>query len=104
MISTDAGASLPAKDGRVEVVNSSLGKYSEVTVCARFLTHHFSTHPDSGPEQIVIFYGDYGLLRSYITRPCDQDFQVNFYSFILGSYHTRHNNLFDKKYNILSHL
>ena len=36
VISTDAGASLPAKDGRAEILNSSLEKYSSLTVCARF--------------------------------------------------------------------
>ena len=77
VISTDAGASLPDKDGRAELLNSSLVKYSQVTLCARFLTYHFSTHSDSGPEQILLSSGDDVLLSSYITRPCELKFQVN---------------------------
>ena len=80
VISTDAGASLPAKDGQAEILNSSLVKYSMVTVCARFLTHHFSTDPNSGPAQILLYYADHVLLSSYTTRSCDQYFQVLFNS------------------------
>ena len=71
VISTDAGASLPAKDGRAEIMNSSLGKYPGVTLCARFLTHHFSTHPDGEPSQTLISYGYNALLTSFVARPCD---------------------------------
>ena len=78
VISTDPGASLPAVDGQAEMLNSSLVKYSELTVCARFLTHHFSTRYDSPSEQIILSYGDNLLLGSYVTRPCDQYFQVEF--------------------------
>ena len=35
VISTDAGALLPAKDGRAELMTSWLGEYSELTLCAR---------------------------------------------------------------------
>ena len=35
VISTDPGASLPAKDGRAELMTSWLGEYSELTLCAR---------------------------------------------------------------------
>ena len=36
VISTDAGASLPALSGRADILNSSLGKLnSSVTICAR---------------------------------------------------------------------
>ena len=72
VIYTDAGASLPAKDGRAEILNSSLLKYSEVTLCARFLTHHFSTHSDCWPSQTLINHGKDALLSSYVARPCDQ--------------------------------
>ena len=72
VISTDAGASLPANNGRAEILNSSLVKYSEVTLCARFLTHHFSTHPDGEPSQTLISYGYNDLLSSLVARPCDQ--------------------------------
>ena len=71
VISTDAGASLPAKDGRAEMVNSSLVKLSEVTLCARFLTHSFSTDLDGSPIQTAISYGTDDLLSSYLARPCD---------------------------------
>ena len=72
VISTDGGASLPAKDGRAEMLNSSLVKYSEVTLCARFLTHSFSTHSDCWPSQTLIQYGKDSLLSSYVARPCLQ--------------------------------
>ena len=72
VISTDAGASLPAKDGRAFILNSSLVKYSEVTLCARFLTHHFSTHSDCWPSQTLINYGKDSLLSSYVARSCEQ--------------------------------
>ena len=75
VISTDAGASLPANNGRAEILNSSLVKYSDVTLCARFLTHHFSTHPDNSPLQTLISYGNADLLSSYVARPCDQKYQ-----------------------------
>ena len=75
VISTDAGASLPAKDGRAEILNSSPGKYSSLTVCARFLTHHFSTHSDNYPFQTLLSYEKDSLLSSYVARPCDQFYQ-----------------------------
>ena len=74
VISTDAGVSLPAKEGRAELVNSSLVNYSEVTLCARFLTHHFSTHPDGGQYQTLISYGRDDLLSSYTATSCDEFF------------------------------
>ena len=75
VISTDAGALLPAKDGGAEILNSSLKKYSELTLCARFLTHHFSTHPDGGPYQTLISYGKDDLLSSYTATYCDGFFE-----------------------------
>ena len=36
VISTDAVASLPSKEGRAEILNSSLDKFSSLTVCARY--------------------------------------------------------------------
>ena len=78
VISTDAGASLPAKDGRAEILNSSLVKYPEMTLCARFLTHSFSTHPDGEPRQTLISYGDNNFLRSGVARPCDKYYKADF--------------------------
>ena len=75
VISTDAGASLPAKDGRAEILNSSLVKYPEVTLCARFLTHHFSTPSDNYPFQTLISYEKDVLLSSYVGKYCDQFYQ-----------------------------
>ena len=72
VIFTDGGASLPAKDGWAEILNSSLGKYPEVTLCARFLTYHFSTPPDNHPFQTIISYGTYQLLGCFVARSCDQ--------------------------------
>ena len=72
VISTDAGVSLPRKEGQAEILNSSLVKYPEVTVCARFLTHHFSADPEDWPTQSLISYGSGDLLGSYVAMPCDQ--------------------------------
>ena len=77
VISTDAEASLPAKDGRAEILNSSLVKYPELTLCARFLTHHFSTHPDGYSSMAIISYGYSTFLHSSVARPCDQYFQAD---------------------------
>ena len=74
MISTDPGASLPAKDGGAELLNSSLGNYSEVTLCARFRSHDFSTHPDGAPYQTLISYGTDDLLSSYTATSCEEFF------------------------------
>ena len=56
VISTDAGASVPREEGRAEILNSSLVKYSSLTVCARFLTLHFTADPDGWPIQSLISY------------------------------------------------
>ena len=77
VISTDPGASLPAKDGGAELLNSSLGNFPEVTVCARFLTHHFSTHWDSWSSQALISSGGDALLGSYVAKPCEQRERVS---------------------------
>ena len=78
VISTDSGASLPAKDGQAELLNSSLVNYSEVTLCARFLPHHFSTHLDGLTSQTLISYSTYELLASIVARPCDNDYAPYF--------------------------
>ena len=70
VISTDVGASLPAKYGQAEILNSSLEKYPELTLCARFLTHSFFS--DGWPTQALISYGSDNLLGSFVARPCDQ--------------------------------
>ena len=88
MISTDARASLPAKDSRAEILNSSLAKYSEVTLCVRFLNYHFSTHPDSWPYQTLISYGNDGLLSSFLAVSCDE-----FYTGCTQKYKERFSNL-----------
>ena len=75
VISTDPRASLPRKEGWAEIPNSSLGKYSELTLCARFLTYHFSTDATRWPSQSLISYGLGDLLGSYVARPCDQSFR-----------------------------
>ena len=57
------------------MVNSSLAKYPEVTLCARFLTYHFSTHPDGWPYLSLISYWKNALLSSYLAKPCEHLFQ-----------------------------
>ena len=74
VISRDGGASLPIKEGRAEILNSSLVNYSSVTVCARFLTHHFSTDPEGWQIQSLISYGWNILLGSYVAMPCEQSY------------------------------
>ena len=51
VISTDPRLLLPAREGEAELLNSSLALGSDWTVCARLLTHQFSTYPDMGPLQ-----------------------------------------------------
>ena len=72
VISTDARTSLPAKSGQAEILNSFLAKYPELTLCARFLTHHFSSYTDSWPTQALISVGKSDLLASYSGTECDQ--------------------------------
>ena len=77
IITTDGGASLPAREGRAELLNSSLENYSEMTLCARFLTYHFSTHWDGFPYQALISSGSNALLGSYVAKSCEQRFKAN---------------------------
>ena len=74
VISRGGGASLPSKLSQTEMLNSSLVKYSQLTVCARFLTLHFSTDPDGWPTQSLISYGSDDLLGSYLAMSCDQSY------------------------------
>ena len=75
MISTDGRASLPAKAGQAEILNSSLEKYPELTLCARLLTHSFSRTFYGWPTQALISYGSDPLLGSFVTRSCDQFYE-----------------------------
>ena len=77
VISTDAVAPLPAQSGQAELLNSSLENYSEMTLCARFLTYHFSTHWDGFPYQALISSGSNALLGSYVAKSCEQRFKAN---------------------------
>ena len=74
VISRGGGASLPSKQSQTEMLNSSLVKYSQLTLCARFLTLHFSTDPDGWPTQSLISYGSDDLLGSYLAMSCDQSY------------------------------
>ena len=53
-----------------ELLNSSLEKYPSLTVCARFLTHHFSPHRE-GPPQALLSYGRDDLLSSFVAMSCE---------------------------------
>ena len=75
VISTDVGVSLPDKDGHAEILNSSLEKYPELTLCARLLTHSFSRTFYGWPTQALISYGSDPLLGSFVTRSCDQFYE-----------------------------
>ena len=75
VLSTDGEDSLPAKDGRAEILNPSIEKYSELSLCVRFLTYHFSTHNDNSPFQSLISYGKDALLCAYVGKSCDQYYQ-----------------------------
>ena len=79
MISTSPHLSLPAREGEAELLNSSLSSLAVAagpawTVCARLLTHQFSTYPDTLPLQAVITAGHRTILSSYLAQPCDQIF------------------------------
>ena len=75
LISTDDGASLPAKDGRAEILNSSLMKYPE-TLCARFLTHQFYTHSDGWPYLMDIINFRAVLLPDLVINITRQTFAL----------------------------
>ena len=71
VISRDGGASQPLKEGGAEVVNSSLGRFPSLTVCARFLSHNFSPDPAGRPPQALISYGRDDLLSSFVAMSCE---------------------------------
>ena len=76
VISRDAGASEPRREGWAwaELLNSSLALYPSLTVCARFLSHHFSAETEGRPTpQSLISHGTNDLFSSFVARPCDSD-------------------------------
>ena len=71
VISTDKEKTLPEKEGYAEILNSSLREHSCFSLCGRFLTHQFTTHPDIKPYQVVVSIGKHYLLSGYTALPCD---------------------------------
>ena len=73
LISTDPRLMLPPKDGKVEILRSSLLNLEEMTLCARIKTHNFNTQPDSAQTtQILVYLEDTWLLATLAAMPCEQ--------------------------------
>ena len=61
VIATDKKQRLPPKNGYVEILNSSLSDYETFSLCGRFLTYQFTSHPDTQTFQILLSMGQYYL-------------------------------------------
>ena len=83
LLSTDPAVSLPARAGSAELLNSSLEKYEEFTICLRLKTYQFSTYPDKENYQYIVSIKNSGnfMLGSYVALPCEQ-----IYSGCTGTY------------------
>ena len=64
----------PQPDGFAEILNSSLTKYPEFSLCGRFLSHDFSTEQTTW--QTVISVGKRAIVASHAVLPCDHNFKV----------------------------
>ena len=86
MITTDPAVSLPGRAGSAELLNSSLEKYSEFTICLRLKTYQFSTYPDKESYQYIVSIKNSGnfMLGSYVALPCEQ-----MYSGCTGTYQNK---------------
>ena len=83
LITTDPAVSLPDRAGGAELLNSSLEKYQEFTICLRLKTYQFSTYPDKESYQYIVSIKNSGnfMLGSYVALPCEQ-----MYSGCTGTY------------------
>ena len=72
LLTTDPAVSLPARAGSAELLNSSLEKYQEFTICLRLKTYQFSTYPDKESYQFIVSIKNSGnfMLGSYVALPC----------------------------------
>ena len=86
LISTDPAVSLPDRAGSAELLNSSLEKYQEFTICLRLKTYQFSTYPDKESYQYIVSIKNSGnfMLGSYTAVPCEQ-----VYSGCTGTYQSK---------------
>ena len=71
MISTDPKATLPARTGQAEIMNSSLDGVENFTICARFKSYKFNSYEDAEPYNGLISLADHYILASYVALPCD---------------------------------
>ena len=71
VISTLQDQILPEKYGFAEILNSSLKAYDRFSVCGRFLTHQFRSHPDTFKFQTILSAGSHYLLASFSALSCD---------------------------------
>ena len=62
---------LPEKKGYAEILNSSLKSYDSFSVCGRFLTYQFMSHPDTFPWQAVISSGSHFMLSAFTVLSCE---------------------------------
>ena len=71
VISTDKKNTLPEKGGFAEVLDSSLKDSDSFSLCWRFLTYQFTTHPELKSYQVILSIGKHYLLSGYVALPCD---------------------------------
>ena len=71
IISTNPEQILPDKSGYAEILNSSLKAYNSFSVCGRFLTYQFRSHPDIFTYQTFLSASSHFLLASFSALPCD---------------------------------
>ena len=71
VISTERKATLPAKTGQVEILNSSLDGVENFTICARFQSYQLISHHDAEPYHGLISLAESYILASYVALPCD---------------------------------
>ena len=72
VVRTDPELQLPVRTGQAEVVNCSLEKYPDFTICARFRSHQFSWHKDTWAyHSVIVIPPKDWLIGAYVTHPCD---------------------------------
>ena len=74
VLTTEPSLVLPHRLGQVELLNSSLVKQAELTICLRFLTFRFSTYGQPWYAQSVLTYGDKTILYAYVAEDCEAKF------------------------------
>ena len=75
VLTTDSNLVLPPRLGEAEIVNSSLYRKPEISICLRFKTFQYSNYGKPWYSQSVVTYGDTTTLYAYIGTDCEEKFQ-----------------------------